>query len=626
MIRRLPLISFFVALLLLLVPMVALGAYSNYITVTVFNNGTETYGDMPVLVSVNNTQLYNLGYINATGLNTNLLEGSGGRVYMVATPRLGIYAPSMAPGQVRTYYYRLADTTGQTGFPVMVGVDGNVTASDSSSSKLGLNWTATLVGYFDMDAAQSKNSINKPGAIRLAVNTTESNVLTATIAPLNDTPEASASTTGTSVNPNSASLTPTWGTGTSTLWFTTFGLDGTDAPTTVTSYPAGYSNGRLDYYGTSLGVGVGSARKTTTAASDDPGQFVVSRNEDWVAYTVGVGSGVVFNETGGTGGDNTNQTVSLPSPTKEGDLLLIFLANDGGATVTTPTGWTQLFSTVNGVAVRFTGLCRVADGTEGLTQSITLSAAESIGYTVYLIRGGVSVTALGITSGHYPVQVSSNATFVSLSVDGVQYDQAPSVSVPDNTNGWTFMGGNSMVYLDSLDLSVNGTSVLHYEPTQMVSPTNVVDTTGNGNTGTINWGTNPTPIEVTIGGLTPFTLPEASVAAEGDPQEIFTIPDGGIDFYEDPAVTGATLPFAVLFEAGGASLGWSLTTTYGFFMVMPSIIMAFAGAVATGSLFVGVLFGVLMLGMAAGTGIIPAWLPVSILVLIGALIFAVRRT
>jgi len=79
--------------------------------------------------------------------------------------------------------------------------------------------------------------------------------------------------TGYTSKPDPPSLTPTWG-AKDTLWFASCGYEiGT---TTVSAYPASYTNGRNDRYDAGTGVCVGTARRELNAISENPGTFTIS--------------------------------------------------------------------------------------------------------------------------------------------------------------------------------------------------------------------------------------------------------------------------------------------------------------------------------------------------------------
>lgn len=99
----------------------------------------------------------------------------------------------------------------------------------------------------------------------------------------------SASATGTSANPNPASLTPSWGAA-DTYWRTVCAFD--DGRRSITAYPSSPDNFNLfqnsDASGGSGGAGMGSAGLDKNAASVDPGTFTLSASVGWVAWLIAI--------------------------------------------------------------------------------------------------------------------------------------------------------------------------------------------------------------------------------------------------------------------------------------------------------------------------------------------------
>ena len=102
-------------------------------------------------------------------------------------------------------------------------------------------------------------------------------------------PEVAAAVTANSANPNSGSLTPSWG-AEDTLWITAFGIDDPDNPVLpVTAWPTNYTdnnleNGTLD----ASTSGVVIATRELNAATENPGAFTTTANDTWVASTIAV--------------------------------------------------------------------------------------------------------------------------------------------------------------------------------------------------------------------------------------------------------------------------------------------------------------------------------------------------
>jgi len=87
-------------------------------------------------------------------------------------------------------------------------------------------------------------------------------------------------------------------------------------------------------------------------------------------------------------GNTTAHLVDMPATVDSGDLLLVFFTNDGGGrTVTTPVGWTELFSEGFGAGsagVLHSAFYKIAAGTEGGTtvDFVTSHTETAIAHTL----------------------------------------------------------------------------------------------------------------------------------------------------------------------------------------------------------------------------------------------------
>ena len=100
-----------------------------------------------------------------------------------------------------------------------------------------------------------------------------------------ESPEASATANGSSANPDSASLSPSWGSAKAS-WFSVFSLNGAR---TISSLPSGYSNQVYQAAGAGGGAtAIGSSNIDSAASSEDPGSYTVSGTAAWNAWTIGV--------------------------------------------------------------------------------------------------------------------------------------------------------------------------------------------------------------------------------------------------------------------------------------------------------------------------------------------------
>jgi hypothetical protein len=101
------------------------------------------------------------------------------------------------------------------------------------------------------------------------------------------TPVAASTGTGFFTNPNPPNLVSGFG-AVDTLWLAADFWNNGSA--TQTAYPSTYTNGSFDQSGSNPPA-VGSARKQTTAASEDPGAFTLTVGPWAVAMTIGIKGG-----------------------------------------------------------------------------------------------------------------------------------------------------------------------------------------------------------------------------------------------------------------------------------------------------------------------------------------------
>lgn len=81
-----------------------------------------------------------------------------------------------------------------------------------------------------------------------------------------------------------------------------------------------------------------SGNRVQIVVDDSRATYPLSIDPNWVAATSRITQAF---------GSSTNHNVTMPATVDAGDLLLVLLASDGTAGVTTPSGWTELFSTTD---------------------------------------------------------------------------------------------------------------------------------------------------------------------------------------------------------------------------------------------------------------------------------------
>ena len=116
------------------------------------------------------------------------------------------------------------------------------------------------------------------------------------------------------------------------------------------------------------------------------------------------------------GSDTTGHNVTMPATVNAGDLLIVLFTNDGDATVTTPSEWTELASNEADGAVRLSVYYKIAAGTEGgTTVNFVTSASEQAAAQVYRITDWHGTT---------PPEISTAATETSTAPDPAFLDPA----------------------------------------------------------------------------------------------------------------------------------------------------------------------------------------------------------
>jgi len=160
------LLGCFLMALMLLMPLgLVWASYDYYIPIEVYNNGSESWSGS-VLVSINNSQLVDLGYVDSSGLDTDVQAGAVSQDYMVASYNLGIYLPELEGYQTRTYNYRLGQDPKQDSFSVVLGEGGNITIPDDAGLELGDVFEIEFYVWTRTESGSDKDFVYKQEAFR----------------------------------------------------------------------------------------------------------------------------------------------------------------------------------------------------------------------------------------------------------------------------------------------------------------------------------------------------------------------------------------------------------------------------------------------------------------------------
>lgn len=590
-------------------------AFNYYVPVGIYNNSSEDLSDIFVLVSLNNAQLADMGYISSSGLDTNVQEGASDRDFMVADSRLGVSVPTILSYQNRQVNYRLGDTPGQTTFPIIVGVGGNITTPDSASSELGNNFTIEQKGWVDTDNGTDKNLIYKEGVFRTYVSPIVSGNITSTLSPSVD--------------------------------FTTFTeVDGNGKLTVTVPQALGTAVDRDEdvYLYKDKGVDFFDALDIGFELYINPASEAGSFGGMAISNTVGDFSGFAGTDITATAFHNAgNYNIYLFRGVGVVEDIFVASANTsyycvlareaGNDTVTLKIYSGSPTTLVDTLTVAGYGATKYRYVYAFVNYNAGGGNKDFYGY----VRGmtGISgegvpmeVSATGISSEVHTIATTANLTSLGIWIDGVlEGSTTLTANVTDNSANWVFLQNDVMPSMEYLTVSVNGTQRLWYGPNTMVIPANLPDRSGNGNTGTINWGENPEAIIVSVGGVRPA---ESYVSEAGEAGAIKDfLPDAPSIVYippalEDDAPELQAMPMYIAVDKWTDEAGMSTQTGYVILIWITALVMGVAGFVAVGSSwgFIGGFGFVSALGM--GTPIWPLFLPLLIVIIMVLGVYAWR--
>jgi len=220
----------------------------------------------------------------------------------------------------------------------------------------------------------------------------------------------------------------------------------------------------------------------------------------------------------------------------------------------------------------------------------------------------------------------------AIAVDGTSEDGfARPIIVPDTTDNWTMYQNNSLIYSDNLSIMIDDTVELWFRPTSIIqsidaSTGNLTDLTNIYNHGIITWGSNPTGVAVTMGGLV------SDFAGAGDPDPlvqqdivpVMTTPSTASD--AAILVTLATDPFYPAVEAVSSVTNISIVLQYQLGLFFLALALFVACYKMFPHLFIcGVLFCV-PIGYGVALTVFPfTFIAVIIVILIGSAVMEGRQ-
>jgi hypothetical protein len=524
---------------------------------TTFNIG-QKYGSFPTVAAVNGGNNTSNSTNHTVNLPSGIVSGNLLLVFFVSDGNPTITFPGGWTQLFQTVY----NTTVKFGawYRIADGTEGATITVTTSASEMSAHTSYRITGY-------------------------------------NGVPEVGTSATGITANPNPPSLAPSWGSQ-ATLWLAACGHDyGVD---TVSAYPTNYTDGRNDRSNNLDGVGVGTARRSLIAASEDPGTFTLSGANAWVANTVAVQGyayridrGYVYFDTsaipdsatiasatlylyGQADNSTTDFNLNIQSgmPTYPHDPLVAADFNTTyysgiGCDPYNTSGFT--IAGYNAITLSATGLTWISKtGTTKLClrsdedvsasppsgdEYVTVYAAEQAGtandpYLVVNYTTATATPAATCSSGLHIVKTTLSGGTLSLQIDSeAPVTVALAGSIPNNGNNWSFLTNGSVPYMEYHKIWIGGTAPADLKQHIVYErDTTFGDLTANNNDATPTFRTTSSDadVSVTFQNFKPIEAAEYTGTGEETPEMLTTVPDEPEEMYGSEEGGSENIPGAEL--------------------------------------------------------------------------------
>lgn len=495
------------------IPLIVLAdSWSYYVEFTVSDNSSTDRTNLPVIVPIRTQNSINAGYLDSSGNQTNVREGSYDRNYGVSG-NVTLFIPSLLANQSRTYRFYTNFVTAVT-HKIITGVGGYITIGDSANLEWGNSGNVSLSGFIDTTAGANKYIFNHydvvNGGVQLFVSPTVSGNITASIwsylpvwdFPYSDNFSADTWTDITAmISVNTANSHLEYESPRIAADHRTYKaiptMSDTSWKTQIEIHPTS-SNGTSSFY---------------FGAIATP-ENIITATSDMIMCKVHAGYMDIFCRDGAVTYQTTNNITFSYGNT-------YYAVLERTSAIETRL---SVYSDV-GLTTHITGSpCTLAipntivglDNLQGSNLNNAVGGTPTeIGWidNFNLRNEEISVSATGIDSDEYTVAATANTTSWGIYIDGVLEDTVAlgGVTIPDSTSDWVILSANTTPYADYYRHSVGGALVTRYQPNEMISGTTLPDREVAGNDATITWGSNPNGIEVDIGSITSYEATTADV-------------------------------------------------------------------------------------------------------------------
>ncbi len=294
-----------------------------------------------------------------------------------------------------------------------------------------------------------------------------------------------------------------------------------------------------------------------------------------------------------------------------------------------PNTWTNLvwvFDRTSGITISaYKDGSFYRSATNALTGSVASLTNLKFPYTSAILDSPMTIGEVQIHNiALLPAEILSNfnATKYQYTVGDQNFNYIASggVSVPPNSNNWTFLQNNVMPYADNITISVGGTQQLYLAPNTMISGTNIPDRSLNSHNGTIVWGSN-SGIALSYGEMTSYESWVAISNITGG----FSVPSATMPAtWFAAGENSANLPFYDSFSAVAVQTGQPVQSLYALAIIGVAF-GVFIGLISfTRSALIAYIAMVAIFAFGSSMTIIPAWI-VFVLIVVGVGIMYLYR-
>ncbi len=555
------LIAIFVVITLPAAISLAAGSWN----IAVINSTATAYPMLPLYIGSNNTYMASGGYFtDANGRDAQIIQGVTTYPRMLASNATYFAMPVPASS---SQIVQLATGQSATDFAIIPGTGGNVTVPDSASLELGNNFTINASVCLPYSGS---SNICTAGTI-YTVAATMSNGTGNITFPYGYAgyPTVSNNSTGSGTSTGPSISLPAGTTNGDLLLVVISTIDKTFAKTTMTA-----TANWTQLYQTMHG-----SYSTTAAwyrvASSEPASYTwtFDHNSDYgyvvLRISAGTYTGVPVCGVASNGSGSNPDPPSLTSGFGNVPTLWIATTDSYAAQASAPANYAGLLQSGTGNAYSVTAQRQYTSTSENpgtFGTSTNFWCGETIA-----VQGSVpsATAAVNTTSGEHFISVVADGTNTRCLLDGVSSANYSIIGFSTGTSNWTI--GAGCLYLNSVNISVGGTLKLSFQPNTIINSTTrtLTDRSGNGNHGTINFGTFTGATAIISGSFTPAAAPVTQgeqdiVPGEVHPKEVPSVPAQTLRLQKDLMYPA--------FKVISDFTGWPLAFTYGLGLFLAGLV------------------------------------------------------